>query len=80
MSMHTLMTTAAENSEDTNFALQDIYDQVLQNLQLSNVSMQRQYNKDIRLNNYHAGGKVWLKVAGLARIENYLLVETDPGS
>ena len=56
------VTTAAEYSENTSFALQDIYDQVLHNLQLSKVTMRRQYNKIVRFNNYQAGEKVWLKV------------------
>ena len=45
------VTTASEYSEDTSFALQDIYDQVLQNLQLSKVSMQRQYSNNFRIIN-----------------------------
>ena len=54
--------TAAEYAEDCNFALKDVYDVVITNLQLSKERMQAQYNKNICFIDHKTGDKVWLKV------------------
>ena len=62
---HSLMkdvTTPAEYSEDVNFALKDIYNFVIENLQISKRKMQQMYNENLRFNDYQPREKVWLKV------------------
>ena len=54
--------TAEEYAKDRYFALKDVYNTVITNLQLSKKRMQAQYYQKIRFINYKVGDKVWLKV------------------
>ena len=71
--------TAAEYAEDRNFALKDVYDTVITNLQLSKEKMQAQYNKNIRFIDHKAGDKVWLKVKYYKTGENRKLAPRRRG-
>ena len=62
--------TATDYSEELNFALRDIFDHVIKNLELSKVRMQEQYNKNLRFNDYSKGDMVWLKVKHYKTGEN----------
>ena len=55
------VTTPADFSAEVNFALRDIYNKVIENLQLSKAKMQQRYNTNIRFNDYKSGDNVWLK-------------------
>ena len=54
-------TTPADFSEEVNFALRNIYNKVIENLQLSKTKMQQQHNTNIRFNDYKSGDNVWFK-------------------
>lgn len=71
--------TAAEYAEDRNFALKDVYDVVITNLQLSKERMQAQYNKNIRFIDHKTGDKVWLKVKYYKTGENRKLAPRRRG-
>ena len=71
--------TAAEYTEDRNFALKDVYDTVITNLQVSKEKMQAQYNKNIRFIDHKTGDKVWLKVKYYKTGENRKLAPRRRG-
>ena len=78
MSLTGLPTT--DFSEEINFTLRDVYNKIIENLQLSKTKMQQQYNKNIRFNDYKSGDNVWLKTKQYksVRVENYRLEEMIP--
>ena len=55
------VTTPAEYSQEVKFAPGDIFNQVIENLQLSKRKMQQQYNMSVRFRDYKLGVMVWLK-------------------
>ena len=73
------MNTAAEYAEDRNFALKDVYDAIISNLNLSKEKMQIQYNKNLRFVDHRAGYNVWLKVKYYKTGENRKLAHCRRG-
>ena len=62
--------TPREYSDEVEFSLNDVFDSVIEKLQLSKTKMQRQYNKNLRFIDYKKGQKVWLKVKHYKTGEN----------
>lgn len=54
--------TAKEYSDEHQLPIQDMYNTVIDKLKLSKQVMMRQYNKNLRFNDYQEGDKVWLQV------------------
>ena len=50
--------TPADYAQDRSFALTDIYNTVIENLQLSKIKMQAQYNQNLRFKNHQEGDHV----------------------
>ena len=71
--------TATDYATETEYALQDIYDKVIRELELSKKIMQRQYNKKLRFVAYQNGQKVWLKVKHYKTGENQKLAPRSTG-
>jgi transposase InsO family protein len=53
--------TPREYSDETNMALQNIFEHVARSLKLSKVNMQKQYDKRLNVFDHKPGEKVWLK-------------------
>ena len=53
---------AKEYAIEVTNSLQEIYTQVYKNLEIDRARMEQQYNKNLKVNNYEPGQKVWLKV------------------
>ena len=71
--------TPADYAQDRSFALTDIYNTVIENLQLSKIKMQAQYNQNLRFNNHQEGDHVWLKVKFYKTGENRKLAPRRNG-
>ena len=54
--------TPREYSEEVQFSLNDMFEQVIDKLKLSKIKMQKQYNRNLNFFDYEKGEKVWLKV------------------
>ena len=52
----------AEYTNEVDGVLSDMFDHVVERLQLSKIKMQKQYNKNLNFKDYAQGEKVWLKV------------------
>ena len=62
-----------------NSLLKDTFAHVIENLKLSKIKMQKQYNKNIRFNDYESGQQVWLKVKHYKTGENRKLAPRRSG-
>ena len=71
--------TPTEYANDRNQTIKTAYDVVIDNLQLSRSNMQKQYNKNIRFNDFPQGAKVWLKVKYYKTGENRKLAPRRRG-
>ena len=71
--------TAAEYFEERSFVLQDMFDVVIRELNLSKLKMMRQYNKNLQFNDYQKGDEVWLKVKYYKTGENQKLAPRRGG-
>ena len=71
--------TATEYFEERSFVLQDMFDVVIRELNLSKLKMMRQYNKNLRFNDYQKGDEVWLKVKYYKTGENRKLAPRRGG-
>ena len=71
--------TAAEYFDERSFVLQDMFDVVIQELNLSKAKIIQQYNQNLRVNNYKNGDKVWLKVKYYKTGENRKLAPRRGG-
>ena len=54
--------SAQQYSAEIEFSLNDVFHHVIEKLKISKIRMQKQYNRNIRYNDYENGQKVWLKV------------------
>ena len=71
--------TPKEYSDERQSTIQDMYEHVIEHLNLSKESMIRQYNKNIRLYDYKKGDNVWLKVKHYKTGENRKLAPRRGG-
>ena len=71
--------TASQYFEEGSVVLQDMFDTVIQELNLSKEKMMRQYNKNLRVIDYKNGEKVWLKVKYYKTGENRKLAPRRGG-
>ena len=71
--------TAEEYFEESSFVLQDMFDVIIQELELSKLKMMRQYNQNLRFHDYKRGDKVWLKVKYYKTGENRKLAPRREG-
>ena len=62
--------TPRQYSEEVQFSLNDVFDQVIDKLKLSKDKMQKQYNRKLNFIDYQRGEKVWLKVKHYKTGEN----------
>lgn len=73
------ISSAKDYANELTSLLQDVYDQVISKLEISKRNMQKQYNTNLRFNDYVPGQKVWLKVKFYKTGENRKLAPRRSG-